>query len=176
MRVMSPGFWSARTAVTGLTVLLLALLICPGMLANTQSPPDPNKNPGGGEKPGPWQLQPAVCFRSTGGSRQTAHERNEILGWRLGVRTDAFGPTTFSDAAKKADAAGLSRVEGVSTQQVSAEIPKKLDYHLTPDEVTKVKNRLDELRLRMPAYYLDVLPADEGARRKSFAFAKESGG
>ncbi len=91
------------------------------------------------------------------------------------MRTDTFGPITFSDAAMKADAAGLSRVEGVSTQQVSAEIPKKLDYHLTPDEVTKVKNRLDELRLRMPAYYIDVLPADESARRKSFEFAKELG-
>ena len=75
----------------------------------------------------------------------------------------------------KADAAGLSSVEGVSTQQVSAEIPKNLDYHLTPDEVTKVKNRLDELRLRMPAYYLDAPAADEGAQRKSFEFAKELG-
>ena len=66
-------------------------------------------------------------------------------------------------------------MEGVSTQQVSAEIPKKLDYHLTPDEVTKVKNRLDALRLRMPAYYINVLPADESAQRKSFEFAKELG-
>ena len=175
MRVMNPGFWSARTAVTGLTVLLLALIVCPGMLANTQSPPDPNKNPGGGEKPGPGSFSlPSASVRPADRGRLRT-SATEILGWRLGVRTDAFGPITFSDAAMKADAAGLSAVEGVSTQQVSAEIPKKLDYHLTPDEVTKVKNRLDELRLRMPAYYIDVLPADEGARRKSFEFAKELG-
>ena len=175
MRVMNPGCWSARTAVTGLTVLLLALIACPGMLADTQSPPDPNKNPGGGEKAGPGSFSlPSVSVRPADRGRLRTSAR-EILGWRLGVRTDAFGSITFSDAAMKADAAGLSSVEGVSTQQVSAEIPKHLDYHLTPDEVSKVKNRLDELRLRMPAYYLDTLPADEGAQRKSFEFAKELG-
>ena len=175
MRVMNPGCWSPRTAVTALTLLLLALIVRPGMLADTQSPPDPNKNPGGGEKAGPGSFSlPSVSVRPADRGRLRT-SATELLGWRLGVRTDAFGSITFSDAAMKADAAGLSSVEGVSTQQVSAEIPKNLDYHLTPDEVTKVRNRLDELRLRMPAYYIDVLPADEGAQLKSFEFAKELG-
>ncbi|HUZ05333.1 MAG TPA: hypothetical protein VMU62_08240, partial [Acidobacteriaceae bacterium] len=98
-----------------------------------------------------------------------------LLGWRLGVRTNAFGPLTFFEAAAKADAAGLAAVEGVSSQQVSKEIPKKLDYNLTPNEIVKVKDRLDELRLQMPAYYVDVLPADVESRRKIFEFAKKLG-
>jgi type 1 glutamine amidotransferase/sugar phosphate isomerase/epimerase len=98
-----------------------------------------------------------------------------LLGWRLGVRTDAFGSLTFSDAAAKADAAGLAAVEGVSSQQVSTEIPKKLDYNLTPDEIAKVKDRLDELRLQVPAYFVDVLPSDADSRRKIFEFAKGLG-
>jgi type 1 glutamine amidotransferase len=175
MRVMIPGFRSARTSVTGLTILLLAFIVCPGMLGDTQSPPDPNKNPGGGEKadPGSFSLPSASVRPADRGRLRTS--AMEILGWRLGVRTDAFGSVTFWDAAAKADAAGLSAVEGVSTQQVSAELPKHLDYHLTPEEVSKVKDRLDGLRLRMPAYFMDVLPKDESGRRKSFEFAKQLG-
>src|SRR3984957_16619025 len=144
MRVMNPGFWNARTAVTGLTVSLLALIVCPVMLANTQTPPDPNKNPGGGEKAGPGSFRlPSVSVRPADRGRLRT-SATEILGWRLGVRTDAFGSITFSDAAMKADAAGLSKVEGVNTCQGRAEVPKKLAYYLSPDELSKVKNRLDE--------------------------------
>jgi type 1 glutamine amidotransferase len=159
---------------TSLLVLLLTTIISPAMLANTQSP-DPNKNPNGGEKAGPGSFtQSSVSVRPADRGRLRT-SATAILGWRLGVRTDAFGPITFWDAAKKADAAGLPAVEGVSTQNVSAEIPKPFDYHLTAGEVTKVKNRLDELRLRMPAYFIDVLPADESSQRKAFDFAKELG-
>src|ERR1041384_8579372 len=54
------------------------------------------------------------------------------LGWRLGVRSDAFGPLTFWEAAAKADAAGLAAIEGVSTQRVSPDIARNLDYNLSP--------------------------------------------
>lgn len=105
-------------------------------------------------------------------------ERTEaatLLGWRLGVRTDAFGPLTFSEAAARADAAGLAYVEGVSTQKVSAEIPSNLDYNLTPADVEKVKARLNELRLRMPAYYAAAIPTDPASRRKLFEFVHNIG-
>src|SRR5215217_2376947 len=49
------------------------------------------------------------------------------LGWRLGVRSDAFGPLTFWEATAKADAAGLSAVEGIATQKVSPGIDRNLD-------------------------------------------------
>jgi uncharacterized protein len=175
MRAMTSGIRTARGAATTLAVLLLASIICPAMAADTQSPPDPNKNPNGGEKAGPGSfLLPSVSVRPADRGRMRT-SANTILGWRLGVRADAFGSGTFSDAAMKTDAAGLSAIEGVSTQQVSAEIPKHLDYHLTADEITKVKNRLDELRLRMPAYSIDVLPNDADSRRKIFGFAKALG-
>jgi hypothetical protein len=159
---------------TSLVVLLLIVLISPAIFAQTQST-DPNKNPNGGEKAGPGSFtQPSMSVRPAdrGRLRTTA---STILGWRLGVRTDAFGPITFWDAVQKADAAGLSAVEGVSTQNVSADIPKHLDCNLTADEIMKVKNRLDELRLRMPAYFLEVLPADESSQRRAFDFAKDLG-
>ncbi len=98
-----------------------------------------------------------------------------LLGWRAGIRTDAFGPLTFFEAAGKADAAGMAFVEGVSTQQVSPEISEKLDYNLDAAGVDKVKARLNELRLRMPAYYVETVPADQASRRKLFEFAKSLG-
>ena len=175
MRVMNLTFRTARSAATGFTVLLIAFLVCPRLGADTKSATDPNKNPNGGEKaaPGSFSL-PSVSIRPADRGRMRT-SATTILGWRIGVRTDAFGSITFSDALRKADAAGLSAVEGVSTQRVSSEIPKKLDYHLTADEVAKVKHRLDELRLRMPAYFSAVLPKDESSRRKVFEFAKELG-
>ncbi len=164
---------SGMRCATSLAVLLLTLLISPTMFANPQSPLDPNKNPNGGEKAGPGSFtQPSMSVRPADRGRLRT-SATTILGWRLGARPDAS--ITFSDAAKRADAAGLSAVEGVSTQQVSADIPKHLDYNLTAEEVAKVKNTLDELRLHMPAYFLDLLPRDESSRRKAFAFAKELG-
>lgn len=97
------------------------------------------------------------------------------LGWRLGVRSDAFGALTFWDAVAKADAAGLAAVEGSSTQKVSPDIPGLLDYNLSAVDLVKVKTRLDSLRLKVPAYRLDSLPADEASRRKVFQFAHALG-
>jgi uncharacterized protein len=164
---------SSTRRATRFVVLLLTILFSATMFAKAQSAPDPNKNPNGGEKAGPGSFtQPSMSVRPADRGRMRT-SATTILGWRLGARPDAS--ITFSDAAQKADASGLSAVEGVSTQQVSAELPTPLDYNLTADEVAKVKNRLDELRLRMPAYFLKVLPGDDGSRRKAFAFAKELG-
>ena len=102
-------------------------------------------------------------------------QADTLLGWRIGVRTDAFGPLTFSEAVAKADAGGMALVEGVSTQKVSAQVAKNLDYNLTAAELDKVKARLNELRLVMAAYDAGVIPSDEASRRKVFGFAKSLG-
>src|ERR1700753_1586472 len=114
-----------------LVVVVLTLLISPAMFANTQSPPDPNKNPNGGEKAGPGSFtQPSMSIRPADRGRMRT-SATTILGWRLGARPDAS--ITFSETTKKADAAGLAAIEGLSTQQVSGDIPKHLDYNLTAD-------------------------------------------
>ena len=117
---------------------------------------------------------PSVSVRPAAQSRART-QAETLLGWRVGVRTDAFGALTFSEAAAKADAGGIAMIEGVSAQKVSVEIAKNLDYNLTPAEVSKVKARLNELRLRMPAYQAGAIPADPASRRKVFEFAKGLG-
>jgi type 1 glutamine amidotransferase len=119
--------------------------------------------------PGGQVLPPSVSKR---GDRQIGSSAWNLLGWRVGFSAGAFGPISFSEAAAKADALGTGFLEASSSQKVSPEIPKNLDYHLSPDEVAAVKNRLAELRLRLVAYRVVEIPTDESSRRQLFAFAK----
>src|SRR5882762_4090582 len=82
-------------------------------------------------------LPPSVSKR---GNRQIGSSASTFLGVRVGFPADAFGPISFSEAAAKADALGAGFLEASSSQKVSSEIPKNLDYTLSPDEVVKVKN------------------------------------
>jgi type 1 glutamine amidotransferase/sugar phosphate isomerase/epimerase len=122
----------------------------------------------------PNEIPPSVSVR-TADARHIRGTMVGVLGWRLGIRADAFGSLSFVEAAIRADAAGLAFVEGMSTQRVSQRIPKNLDYNLSPEDVATVKYRLAELRLGMPAYYIDAIPEDETSRRKLFEFARELG-
>jgi type 1 glutamine amidotransferase len=109
-----------------------------------------------------------------GGTRATAQTRPPdnrrprgtavaLLGWKAGIRSDAFGAIPFSEAAAKIDAAGVAFVEAVSTN---------LNYQLGSEELAATKNRLAELGLRVPTYRIDSIPADEASRRKLLDFAK----
>jgi type 1 glutamine amidotransferase/sugar phosphate isomerase/epimerase len=163
-----------------LTIVLGSLIGWVGAQAPTSPEPPANQAgspPAAGRKGGGGRggfTGPSLSVRppDQGLARTSAAT---LLGWRVGIRTDAFGPLTFSEAAAKADASGMAFVEGVSTQKVSADIPKNLDYNLTPAEVDKVKARLNELRLRMPAYYAETIPADQISRRNLFEFARSLG-
>jgi type 1 glutamine amidotransferase/sugar phosphate isomerase/epimerase len=108
-------------------------------------------------------------------SRRIRTSVNSLLGWRVGIPADVFRALPFSDSAAMADALGFGSIEGYSTQQVSAQIQKNLDYNLSPAETAVAKARLADLRLRMPAYHVESIPADENARRTLFAFAKDLG-
>ena len=95
-----------------------------------------------------------------------------LLGWQVGVSLGSFRPDTFADAARKAEALDLAVVEGDSTQQISAQIPKALDYRLAPGEIDFVSQRLSELNVRMPVYVTSEISEDEAIARRQFEFAK----
>lgn len=86
-----------------------------------------------------------------------------LLGWKAGIRSDAFGVLPFSEAAARIDAAGVAFIEGVSSN---------LDYRLGAGEIANVKNKLAELGLRIPAYRIESIPADDASRRQLVDFAK----
>jgi len=95
-----------------------------------------------------------------------------LLGWRVGLPGNAFGQLTLLETADKAKAAGLAYVEGYSTQKVSAEIGKNLDFNLSPEEVSAIKSALTDLKVHMPAYRIDLNAADDSSCRKVIQFAK----
>ena len=122
------------------------------------------------------QAPPAapVKIDGTGGARtakQTRPPDNRrprgtavgLLGWRAGIRSDAFGAVPFLEAASRIDEAGVAFVEGVSTN---------LDYRMNAGEIATLKARLNDLGLHVPAYRLDAIPADPASRRQLLDFAK----
>ena len=86
-----------------------------------------------------------------------------LLGWKAGIRSDAFGSMPFLEAAARTDAAGIAFIEGVSTN---------LDYKMTEAQAAEIKARLTDLGLRLPAYRLDTIPGDAASRTKLLEFVK----
>ena len=98
-----------------------------------------------------------------------------LLGWQVGVPLGSFRQDTFVDAIRKAEALDLAVVEGDSTQKVSLQIPKPLDYRLAPGERNAVQERMSALNVRMPVYFTAELSDVEGIARKQVEFAKSLG-
>jgi len=128
--------------------------------------------PGGGVYPrasGPYGPNPVG---RTGWRVPTIFEAGSFFNWKVGAPASAFKGLTLSEAAVRIDKAELGYVEGSNTQWVSSEIRKNLDYNLTPNELTAIKNRLGKFRVHMVAYHVDGLGPDD---RKVFEFAKSLG-
>ena len=65
--------------------------------------------------------------------------------------------------------------KGDSTQKVSVQIPKNLDYKLAPGEIDAVRDRMAPLNVRMPVYVMPAISEDGQIARKTFEFAKSLG-
>ncbi len=125
---------------------------------------------------------PAAPAADRGGAQSVRPTTSEIrtsiaglMGWQVGVFANVFPSVTFSESAALTDALGLASIAGDSNQKVSPEIDRNLDYNLSADQIGMVKARLKGLRLKMAAYQVDSIPADDASARKLFAFAKELG-
>ncbi len=121
----------------------------------------------------------AASVRASGGSlgriRVGGADSKIWFGWPVTIRANVFQQLTLSEAAAKADALGLASIEGVSTQKLSAEIPKNLDFNLKPGERKAVLARFRELNLKMPVYLVPSIAGDADSRKKLFEFAKDMG-
>ena len=155
-------------------IFLTGVAIGPAALA--QVPGTPGAGRGGAQN----GLPPgSASVRASGSNlgmiRLGAADDKIWFGWRVGIPAGAFRQLTFVEAAAKADALSLASIEGFSTQRVSPEIPKKLDYHLAAGERSAIMGRLRELNVAMPAYHVDSIDGDESSSRKLFEFAKSMG-
>ncbi len=127
-----------------------------------------------GQTPRNGNLPPTESVRPAP-SRHMRTTVTSLLGWSVGVPSGAFPQLTFTEAAVKTDALGLAFIEGYDTQKTSPEIAKNLDYNLAEDDISAVKKKLQALRLKMLAYHVDHIGADENSQRKVLSFAKSLG-
>ena len=136
------------------------------------------------------QAPPAapVKIDGTGGARtakQTRPPDNRrprgtavgLLGWRAGVRSDAFGAIPFLDAAARIDAAGVAFVEAVSTNldyrvERRRAQPHKGEAHGSRAARPGVPPRRDSGRRRIPQ---QVARFREGARDRDLESLDETG-
>lgn len=99
----------------------------------------------------------------------------EKLGWRLGVDGRAFQKLTLFEAIDRTARLGLPYLGGLSSQQVSRQIPKTFGPQLTDAELSQVRLRLDSAGLRLLTYEIRELPPDETACRRLFDFGRKMG-
>ena len=123
------------------------------------------------------QPVPLISQRPSGASLGTirvgAADNNIWFGWRIAMPAAAIRGMSLSDVLARADfPLGLAAVEASSTQTVSFEVPKPLDYRLQIGERNALNYRLRELNQQILAYRVDNLPADRDTRRKVLEFAK----
>jgi type 1 glutamine amidotransferase len=160
------------------TRLVIAAALASVTIGFAQAPPG---NPGGGRGGGAAQAPSAnVPSRGSASVRVPGWRRlrtavGNLLGWQVGVSLGSFRQDTFLDAARKAEALDLAVVAGDSTQKVSIQIPKSLDYRLAPGEMNAVRDQLTTLSLRMPVYFTAEINVEEPIARKQFEFAKSLG-
>jgi len=100
----------------------------------------------------------------------------EKLGWRIGIEAYTFHKYTFFETIEKTAQLGLSYIGGLSfMQQVSKDIPKNFDQHLSDDELRQIRLKMADAGVRMLTYYAQTIPKDEPGCRKLFEFGRKMG-
>src|SRR6185436_6943551 len=154
-----------RTEVNAMRPVHLVLAAVASTTIGFAQAPPPSANP-------PVRVSASVRVPAW---RQLRTAVGSLLGWQVGVSLGSFRQDTFFEAARKADALDLAAVEGDSTQKVSVQIPKNLDYKLAPGEIDGVRERMASLSLRMPVYVTPAIAEDDQTARKVFEFVKGLG-
>jgi type 1 glutamine amidotransferase len=95
---------------------------------------------------------------------------SRLTQWKLAIPDLGL---TFKEAVVRADAAVVDYVEASSTQRVSPQVAKPLDYNLTADEIAGIRAGMGSVRVL--TYKVDTLPADTAVQRKVLGFAKAIG-
>jgi hypothetical protein len=102
---------------------------------------------------------------------RTLVANDRFTNWDLAVPGMGL---TFLESVVRADAAVVPFVEASSTQRVSAQVQKNLDYNLTAAEIAAVRAGMGP-NVRVGAYRVDSMPADAATRRRIFEFARALG-
>jgi type 1 glutamine amidotransferase len=145
---------------TGFTIVTAALLAVDSFVHAQSQPPAPQPLA---------QRAPDALERVTWRTRTLVGD-DRLTRWKFAVPSDGVGVPTFLEAVVRADAAVVDFVEGTSTQKVSPDVQKTLDWNLAPQDIAALRGRMGTIR--MLAYRVENFPQDAAGRRKLFEFAK----
>lgn len=110
-----------------------------------------------------------------GNKHTPAIEAREKLGWKLGTEAYTFKNNTLFETIDKTKDLGLLYAGGLNVQQVSEDIPKKFDYHLSDEELTEVRDKLISSGISMLTYFIFDIPGDEKTVKEIFEFGRKMG-
>ncbi|RPI50744.1 MAG: hypothetical protein EHM55_20610, partial [Acidobacteria bacterium] len=102
---------------------------------------------------------------------RTLVANDRLTNWDFGI---AGLGLTLQESVVRADAALVPFVEVASTQRVSPQVQKNVDYNLTDAERAQVRAGMGQ-NVRVSAYRVDSLPADTATRRRVFELAQDLG-
>jgi type 1 glutamine amidotransferase/sugar phosphate isomerase/epimerase len=161
------------------SIPLLALAFQVSLPALSQAPSTPPTNPPmvfsldasdrRAEYPTPLRGVEAKRWESWSNMRMGA---TAMLGWKIGIRSDAFGKTYLTEALTQIDNLALGTVEVASDQKFDSSIPKNIDTHLYPDEIRTVLNKFIAINIEPVAYHVPSLGDDEESIRSVLRLAQ----
>jgi type 1 glutamine amidotransferase/sugar phosphate isomerase/epimerase len=91
---------------------------------------------------------------------------DRLTNWNFAI---PGGDLTFLETVVRADAAVVDFVEASSSQKVSPDMPRALDFTLAADDIASIRNRMGSVRLLT---YRVENPGDQASLQKAMAFAK----
>jgi type 1 glutamine amidotransferase len=99
----------------------------------------------------------------------------EQLGWRLGLMPAAGNEDTLFETIDKAAELDLLYIGGCNRQKVSRDIPKSFDERLNDEEMRQIRLKLDAAGVRLLAYRVEGMPAEEASCRRILQFSRKMG-
>ena len=106
----------------------------------------------------------------------SATPNGDKLGWRLSNTCYTFNSFCFFDAVERTAALGIRYVEGFTWQPISKNGNEgQMNETMPPALRKEVKQRLDDLGVKLLSCYLADIPNDEAAARKKFEFGWDMG-
>ncbi len=96
----------------------------------------------------------------------------KIGGFAIGAQAWTFNGFTTSEAIDKTAAAGARVIELYPGQKLSGDGDDKVDQHMSPEAVEKLKKHLAEKNIKVVAFGVTGISKNEDEARKLFEWAK----
>lgn len=104
------------------------------------------------------------------------HPQTDVYeGWRLGTQAWSFNRFTFFEAVDKTRALGLNWMQAYPGQKVAPDIDAQMDWTMSEQTRQAVTKKLADANIRVVAFGVAGIPADEAQARKMFEWVKAMG-